>query len=111
MSEYFNPKAFVNCSNFSSFDEVVKYIIEIDNNETLYREIRSQRPILDDSKLRDLSRSLIEEQILAIAAKSLVDRPISKRWDFPIYRIYKSMTGIMSKMKNQLPDIRNRLQK
>lgn len=41
----FNSKAFINCHEYGSFDEVIKRVIEIDNNEELYLSIMRQ-PIL-----------------------------------------------------------------
>jgi hypothetical protein len=31
----FNPKAFINCHDYKSFDEVIELVKEIDSNETL----------------------------------------------------------------------------
>ena len=33
----FNPISFINANNFSNFDELVDYIIKVDNNEILYK--------------------------------------------------------------------------
>lgn len=41
----FNPKAFVNCHDFNTFDEVVEHVKEIDQNESLYKAYLRQ-PIL-----------------------------------------------------------------
>jgi GR25 family glycosyltransferase involved in LPS biosynthesis/SAM-dependent methyltransferase len=38
----FNPKSFINANDFSSFDELVKYIIEVDNNNELYLQFFKQ---------------------------------------------------------------------
>lgn len=34
----FNPKAFINCHNYSSFKDVIQKIIEVDTNDDLYQE-------------------------------------------------------------------------
>ena len=34
--EDFNPKTFINANNFSNFDELVEYIIKVDNDDELY---------------------------------------------------------------------------
>jgi len=44
----FNPKAFINCHDYSSFYEVIELIKEIDNNDTLYLEYLKQ-PYLSDN--------------------------------------------------------------
>jgi GR25 family glycosyltransferase involved in LPS biosynthesis len=33
----FNPTTFINANDFSNFDELIKYIIKVDNNEDLYK--------------------------------------------------------------------------
>jgi len=57
----FNPKAFINCHDFKSFDEVIEHVKEIDQNEALYRDYLSQ-PILTGGVETDFCR---EENILA----------------------------------------------
>lgn len=42
IAKKFNPKSFINVSDFSSLDEVVKRVKEIDENDDLYLEIMSQ---------------------------------------------------------------------
>ncbi len=34
--EVYNPKAFINCHDYDSFDDVVKKVIELDNNDDEY---------------------------------------------------------------------------
>ncbi len=38
----FNPASFINCHNYKSFDEVIEKIIELDNNDDLYRQYLAQ---------------------------------------------------------------------
>jgi len=57
----FNPKAFINCHDFSSFEEVIELVKEIDQNEALYKEYLSQ-PYLKDNVETDFCK---EENILA----------------------------------------------
>ena len=44
----FNPKAFINCNSFSSFDEAVKYIIEIDKDDERYLSMLKEPAISFD---------------------------------------------------------------
>ena len=37
VSEDFNPKSFINCHDYSSLEAVIERIIEVDQNESLYR--------------------------------------------------------------------------
>lgn len=57
----FNPKAFINCHDFNSFDEVIELVKEIDQNESLYKEYLSQ-PYLKDNRETEFCK---EENILA----------------------------------------------
>ncbi len=56
----FNPKAFINCHDFNSFDEVIELVKEIDQNENLYKEYLSQ-PYLKDNRETEFCK---EENIL-----------------------------------------------
>lgn len=46
----FNPDAFINCHDFSSFDEVVEYVKKVDNDDELYLKI-VKAPILREGSL------------------------------------------------------------
>lgn len=40
-----NPNSFINCHDFKSFDEVIEYIIYLDNNDKAYLDILTQPPM------------------------------------------------------------------
>lgn len=42
VGEYYNEKAFINCHDYSSFDEVLERIKEVDNNDDLWCQIVSE---------------------------------------------------------------------
>lgn len=82
----FNPKAFINCHDFKSFDEVIELVKEIDLNENLYKEYLSQ-PYLKDGVETDFCR---EENILArydeiLASHKVFISPRRKRLQRLIY--------------------------
>lgn len=52
LEDGFNPEAFINCHEYSSFDEVVEKVKEIDNNDELFKHIITQ-PYFIDNKLPD----------------------------------------------------------
>lgn len=52
VKQIFNEKRFVDVSDFSSFDDVIKRIIEIDNNDELYLSIINE-PVLLERNLVD----------------------------------------------------------
>ena len=55
----FNEKAFINCHNYKSINEVVDRIIEIDQNKALYLDYLSQPIFYNDSIPEDASHSRI----------------------------------------------------
>ena len=48
----FNTKSFVNCHEYSSFDEVIKQVIEIDKNDELYMQYLNE-PVFVNNKLNE----------------------------------------------------------
>lgn len=66
-SEGFNPNAYVNTHNYSSYEEVVEKIIEIDNNDILYKKMLSE-PLFVDNKLPEYFNS---EYLLSFFEKIL----------------------------------------
>lgn len=49
VEEYFNPKAFINCSRFSTMDECVEFIKELDLDNDRYLEMLRQPIIINDT--------------------------------------------------------------
>ncbi len=42
----FNTKSFINCHEYNNFEEVIERVIEVDNDDSLYREYITQSPII-----------------------------------------------------------------
>lgn len=55
----FNPHAFINCADFASFDEVVKRVVEIDDNPDLLRQYL-RTPALNDPHLRERAQAEVD---------------------------------------------------
>lgn len=55
ISEQFNEKAFINCHNYNSFEEVVEEIKRIDNDEQLYLQMQKEPIYLERSNLLELT--------------------------------------------------------
>lgn len=53
----FNSNAIVNCHNFSSFEEVVERIIEIDNDDNLYIHMLMEDKFISETYLDDMMDS------------------------------------------------------
>ena len=76
----FNPKSFVNIHDFKNFDEAIKHIKEIDNNEDLYREYLKQ-PYFHNNKINEY---IDENKFLArfeyIYSQKDKIEPVSTTW-------------------------------
>lgn len=46
----FNPKAFINCNDYGSLDEVIEKVIELDNDEEQYLQMLREPPMQSDYK-------------------------------------------------------------
>ncbi len=74
VTEIFNPKAFINCSDYESFDAVIEKIKELDNDDEKYLKMLRQ-PIFNDpdfyeKKMEDFERFLC----------NIFDQPIEKAY-------------------------------
>ena len=49
----FNENAFVNCHSFSSIEDVVNRIIELDNDDDLYLDMLTSSPLVNDDYAKD----------------------------------------------------------
>jgi len=49
VAKYFNPKAFINCHDYDSFDDVIKKIKELDNDNEKYLKMLSE-PIMTEEQ-------------------------------------------------------------
>ncbi len=90
----FNPKAFINCHDHASFDDVVELVREIDQNEALYKEYLSQ-PYLTNNAETEFCK---EENITArydeiLSSKKYYISPGIKRLQKPLYAWYKLETA------------------
>ncbi|MGK0364318.1 MAG: hypothetical protein ACI85O_001375 [Saprospiraceae bacterium] len=50
VGRFFNTKSFINVADYASYDEAIEHIIEIDNNEELYRDYLSRPFIFTDEE-------------------------------------------------------------
>jgi glycosyltransferase involved in cell wall biosynthesis/Tfp pilus assembly protein PilF len=74
ISQWFNPASFINCHDYSNFDQVIERIIEIDNDEALYQSYRNAPPLLTDSKVDLINADEILERLDFIAKTALSSR-------------------------------------
>ena len=69
----FNPKAFINCHDFNSIDEVIERIRQIDNNPQEYLKMLNE-PVFKDGKLPE---KYSDENILKFLS-NIFDQPIEQ---------------------------------
>ena len=65
VTKIFNKKAFINCTDFDSFEEVIDRIIEIDNNDEEYLSMINQ-PIFVDLNYKEAILKSFEDYILYV---------------------------------------------
>ncbi len=64
VARLFNPSAFINCHDFSSFEEVVEKILSIDDNDNDYKHYLSASPFAGDNNVinRESERAIARFQ-------------------------------------------------
>lgn len=93
----FNTKAFINVHDFSSFDEVVNRIIEIDNNIELYNAIKKEPLLtgghtnLDDLKI--FLYNIFDQPIKSARRRPKNTRIVEKEDEQKIYNLYMKILG------------------
>lgn len=70
----FNPEAFINCRDYSSFDEVIKKIIEIDHDDNKYLEML-RKPIFINNSIVESKKKEIENFV-----KNIFNQPLSQSY-------------------------------
>lgn len=93
----FNTKAFVNIHEFVSLEDAVKRIIEIDQNEDLYKQIKAE-PIIsgarkDDSELRAFLYNIFDQPLEGARRRPHNTRITEREDDFKLVRKYESIMG------------------
>ena len=54
VSEYFNPKSFINVNDFENFEECINYILKVDSDDNLYQSIINEPYFYNNSLNKDL---------------------------------------------------------
>jgi hypothetical protein len=54
VNKYFNPKSFINVSDFNSFEDCIRYVIQVHNDDALYQKIVDQPFFYNNELDRDL---------------------------------------------------------
>ena len=70
IAELFNPAAFINANDFSSHQELIEYIKEVDNSPELTAAYQNAPPILPDSPLHNLHPDKMRPVFLSLADRA-----------------------------------------
>lgn len=79
----FNKNAFIDVSKFKSIDEVIDYIIYLDNNDEEYMKILSCNVLNENFNIEDFYRNFEEYIVSIVESKEKKVSIISKRFDPP----------------------------
>ena len=77
--EYFNPESFINCDDYDNFDQVIQRVIEVDNDESLYRKYTEAPPLLKNSKLHSITPEAVRGRLDAIVDSLGVKTPVTQK--------------------------------
>ena len=89
IKEIFNPKAFIDVSDYPSFDAAIDKILEIENDEKLYLEMLRQ-PIFNNPKYPEEKLDEVERFLCHI-----FDQPLDKAFRRSRYLVSKYHEGFM----------------
>ncbi len=77
IDQYFNPKCYINVSDFDSFESAIAEIERIDQDDALYATFFEEPTILPTSKIAGLSEEKIFEKLRKVIESDFV--PIGKK--------------------------------
>ena len=61
IDEFINPKTYILIKGEKDIKKKIKYIIKIDNDDKLYKEIMKEKPIIDDKLIEKIDKKEIME--------------------------------------------------
>ena len=103
----FNEKAFINCNNYSSLEEAIEYIKEIDQNDERYLQMMNENPLnqeYNENELREFIYHIFDQDYLDAyrRTKSITSNDYEKmlkRHQFFEKNIYPNYRKVMNQMK------------
>ena len=103
IAEHFNPEAFINCHDYDNFDQVIKRVIEVDNDDALYQKYVNAPAILKGSKAYAITEKAIMERLDKIVNSIGAVTPVSKRLSYklrlPLYKLDRLQLIARSKLQ------------
>ena len=73
IAQYVNPDCFINCHDFSSFDDVIREVIKIDRDQQLYESYLKASPLLPGSRC-EMEKQKTERIMRAMTESALLRR-------------------------------------
>jgi hypothetical protein len=103
----FNTKAFINCHDYNSFDEVIEHIIEVDNNDVLYQSYLNEAPFLKDKfPPPGLDIDIFKKKLVEIITKlTSPEFKVPKRPLFPVKYLILLFKPKLSMIKRKLSKV------
>jgi len=98
VSQDFNSKAFINCHDYGSFDEVIDRVIEIDGNDELYKEYLSEPVFPENIESKCVNEDNIVNKFQEIFSNKKIDF-VAKKTD--VLKYYTE--GVREKVLSIVP--------
>ncbi len=76
IAQYINPNSFINCHDFSSFDDVIQEVLRIDSDQQLYESYLRAPPILSGTRFE------MDREETAKAMRDLLETALLRRSDY-----------------------------
>ena len=124
VADYINPKAFINCGDYSSFDEVIDRVREIDNNDELWLDMVTQpwqtdeqyaKTIQEAEDYNSFIRSIFSQDIVAARrrATGFYAQILGNGFTGAVGKMPSFMSFVMSKVKRVIKngDFKSRIKK
>lgn len=98
VADYINPKAFINCNDYSSFDEVIERVKEIDNDNDLWLDMVTQPWQTEEQRIRlthDIEK--YDAQVREIFTQNLskAHRKATGNWPSLLAGGFTGIVGVM----------------
>ena len=71
VSEYFNPKAFIDCNAFASMKDAIEYVKKIDNDDEAYLDMLNQPKIINEKYYTDNLSKEFEKWLLSVVTQDM----------------------------------------
>ncbi len=110
VAEHFNSEAFINCHDYDDFDQVVKRVIEVDNDDALYQKYVSAPAVLEGSKAHAITEEAIMERLDKIVGGIGVVTPVAGRLSYKFRLPLHKLDSLQRRARYKL-QLRTRLKR